>query len=140
MISLKMDKVVIDTNVFISGLLFGGNPERVLNLWIEKKFILCISPELQAEIVNKLIAKFHASDTFIKNLVYFLENGCEKYIPQRKVTVVRDKNDNFLLDLALAADAKYLITGDKDLLNLNHYQNTYILSPRDFLTSYSVKK
>lgn len=131
-----MDRVIIDTNVFISGLLFGGNPEKVLQKWINREFILCISPELQAEIVSKLMFKFHASDSFIKSLIYLIENISEKYIPSRVTTKVRDKSDNFLLELAQEANAKFIISGDKDLLTLGYFRKTKIISPKDFIAKY----
>jgi len=49
-----MLKVVIDTNVFISAILFGGNPRKIINGWLKRKFILCLSPELKAEIRREL--------------------------------------------------------------------------------------
>lgn len=130
-----MDKVVIDTNIFISGLLFGGNPEKVLKAWISHKFILCISPELQVELVIKLQNKFGVKDTYITSLLVSFDEYAEKYIPHKKISLVRDPNDNFLLELAEEAQAEFLITGDKDLLSLGSHKSTRIVTPREFLNT-----
>ncbi len=128
-----MDKVVIDTNVFISGLLFGGNPEKIIQKWIKKEFILCISPQLQAEIVMKLQNKFDASDVFISQLLIAFDMYAKHYIPQNTLTLVRDPKDNFLLELAEEASANYIITGDNDLLSLKKFTLTQIITPAAYL-------
>ncbi|MHB8362418.1 MAG: putative toxin-antitoxin system toxin component, PIN family [Patescibacteria group bacterium] len=133
MILLKMNRVIIDSNVFLSGLLFGGNPEKILEYWSLGKFILCISPELQAEIINKLQNKFHINNDSIKLLIEKFNNHSKKFIPQTKVILSRDPLDNFILELAEESHANFIITGDKDLLILEHYKKTRIVSPVDFL-------
>ena len=79
-----MDKVVIDTNVFISGLLFGGKPEQILKAWTRKEFILFISPELQAEIVNKLKTKFKLPQHIIDVLILDFEEYTTKFHPNKR--------------------------------------------------------
>ena len=128
-----MDKVIIDTNVFISGLLFGGNPEKVLKSWTRNEFILCISPELQTEIINTLEGKFKATEDYINKLLTDLKTHSQKFIPQTKISLVRDPKDNFLLELAEEAKADFIITGDKDLLILKKYKNTKVISVKEFL-------
>lgn len=128
-----MDKVVIDTNVFISGLLFGGKPEQILKSWAKNEFILCISPELQAEIVKKLQIKFKVSSQVINDLILDLDEQAKKYLPHTKVSLLRDPSDNFLLALAAESNATYLISGDKDVLIMKEYKETKIVSPTEFL-------
>jgi uncharacterized protein len=48
------------------------------------------------------------------------------------IDAYRDSKDNFLLELAVSSNANYLITGDKDLLELNPFRNTLILTPAEF--------
>lgn len=128
-----MDKVIIDTNVFISGLLFNGNPEKILQSWIKNKFILYISPQLQAELINKLKNKFHATEEFTNALLTNFDKRAKKFIPHKHLSIVRDPNDNFLLELAEEARTDYIITGDKDLLILKYYKETKILTPKEYL-------
>ncbi len=125
--------MVIDTNVFLSGLLFGGKPEKILKLWMKKKFIVCISPKLKAEIINKLRYKFEVEESFIQEISDRLDRLCEKYIPKHRVKICKDPTDNFLLELARASGAKYLISGDKLVLDLKKYKETQIISPASFL-------
>lgn len=131
-----MHKAVIDTNVFISGFLFGGNPRKIIQAWLNKKFIFCLSPQLKAEILNKLKNKFYLSNQSIETIETIeetLDVNTEKYVPKRKLFICKDPTDNFLLELALEARADYLISGDKLVLKLKHYNKTKILSPKDFL-------
>lgn len=128
-----MHKVVVDTNVFISGILYGGNPQSIIEAWLNNKFIFCLSPQLKAEIISKLKKKFSLPISAIKTIEEVLDTKTEKYIPKKKLFVCKDIQDNFLLELALEAQADYLISGDKLVLKLKQYEKTKILSPRDFL-------
>lgn len=128
-----MHKVVVDTNVFISGILFGGNPQAIIEAWINKKYIFCLSPKLKVEIINKLQEKFSISASRIQNIEEALNVKTEKYIPKRKLFICKDVADNFLLELALESQANYLISGDKLVLELKQYDKTKIISPKDFL-------
>lgn len=128
-----MHKIVVDTNVFISGVLFGGNPQKIIEAWLNKKYIFCLSPELKAEILNKLQGEFLISIYTLQTIQKALEAKTEKYIPKKKILICKDPTDNFLLELADEAQADYLISGDKLVLTLEHYKKTKIISPRNFL-------
>lgn len=128
-----MLKVVLDTNVVLSGILFGGNPREILRAWLAKQFILCVSPELKAEILNKLRLKFQVSRSVIDYVAGALDHNSEKYIPRKKVNRSRDPRDNFLLELAQESRADYLISGDKLVLALKQHKSTKIISPKEFL-------
>ena len=128
-----MPKVVVDTNVFLSGILFGGNPRKVVRAWLAKQYILCISPELKAEILNKLRLKFLLPLQTVDYVADALDINSEKYIPKKKVNLCRDPEDNFLLELAEEARATYLVSGDKLVLALKQYKFTKIITPREFL-------
>jgi uncharacterized protein len=128
-----MRKVVIDTNVFISAILFGGTPRKIINAWLEKKFILCLSPELKAEILIKLQKKFLLSSESIQYIEDALDKSSQKYIPSSKITICTDPKDNFLLELAEESNSNFLVSGDKHVLSLKYYKKTKILSPKDFV-------
>lgn len=128
----KKPKVVIDTNVFISGILYGGNAEKILGLFKDAKIEVIISPETLNELLIKL-AKFEVEEKLIEDLYYILDTGTIKVLPTKKVTVARDKKDNMFLALAWESKADYLVTGDKDLLILKNYERTLIVSPKKFL-------
>lgn len=128
-----MHNVVIDTNVFISGILFGGNPRKIIEGWLKKQFIFCLSPELKAEILSKLQRKFLLPQSSITTIENALDIYCHKYLPTQHVNICTDRNDNFLLDLADESQAMYIITGDKKVLALKNHNKTLIISPKTFV-------
>lgn len=134
MISSIRPLVVLDTNVFISGLLWGGNPKKVIEQWLEEEYTFAISPYLAHEILTTYM-RFENSPENIEKLTLYLTTKTRRVLPKRKVTVCRDPKDNQILDLCLASGADYLITGDKDLLTLKHYKQTIIVTPAQFLKS-----
>jgi len=129
--SIKL-RVVVDTNVFISGLLWGGNPGKILNLWFWGKFNLLMSPYLCFEIID-VYQKFDNPSQDIEKLRLYLETKTIKIIPKKKVRVCRDPKDNQILALCWVGQADFLITGDKDLLSLKEFKNTKIVRPKEFL-------
>ena len=131
-ISSPRPKVVIDTNVFLSGLFFGGNPEKVLRLWQAGKIEVLLSPELAAEIILKT-KKFNSEQKFLEEWAFILSSGTTHILVKETVSLCRDPKDNILLALTKQGHADYLITGDKDLLSLKTLASTRILSPREFL-------
>ena len=133
-----MLKVVIDTNVFISGIVFGGTPRKIIDAWLTKQYIFCLSPELKAEILIKLGKKFSLPKEAMNKIIEALDTYSQKYIPTQKVTLCKDPQDNFLLELADEAKADYLVSGDKLVLALKEYKNTKIISPREFFDQLSV--
>ena len=132
-------RVVLDTNVFISGLVWGGNPGKVLNLWLQEKFILFVSPAILLEILT-VLAKFQVPANLISQFKDLLENHAEKVIPRSRFTICRDPKDNQFLNLCFACRADYLVSGDKDLLALKTFKGTKILKPKDFLSLYGSVK
>ena len=131
MILSKKPKVIIDTNVFISGIIYGGNPEKVLRLFAQNRITLLISPETTEELVSKLY-HFELEKDSIDDLLYLLNERATKVISKEKVKISRDKKDNIFLELANSGGADYLVTGDKDLLIIKQYKKTVILNPKDF--------
>lgn len=129
--SIKL-RVVIDTNVFISGLIWGGNPKIILESWLRGKFTLLMSPYLCFEIVS-VYERFNNPKEDVERLKLYLETQTIKILPRKKVNVCRDKKDNQILGLCLVGEADFLITGDKDLLSLKKFGNTKILKPKEFL-------
>jgi uncharacterized protein len=136
-------KVVIDVNVWVSGLLWGGLPGRVLQLAQCGQIASYISSELLLELEMTLRrAKFQ---TQLQNRQQTVENLC--HIVQSISTTVeitaiaipqlRDRNDVKILATAIAAPAEVLITGDRDLLVLHPWPSFQILTPSDFQQRYA---
>jgi len=132
--SSKKLHVVVDTNVFVSAFIWGGNPKKIIELWMNDKFFLLTSPFLVAEILL-ILEKFGLGKEDLQGLKEILERNSLRFFPQIKIFLCRDKKDNQILDLCLAGKADFLITGDKDLLALKKFKKTKIVLPKDFLKS-----
>lgn len=130
-----MLNIVIDTNQFLSVFVFRGMMmQAVFDLVRDKKINLYISPALQDEIAEKL--QFYKADEQIQNMVMlFIKKRGILIEPTVKVDVCRDPEDNFVLALAETAEADYLVTRDKDLLELPQakWKSTRIIRPEEFL-------
>ncbi len=131
-----MPKVILDTNVIISGIVFGRDAGKVLDLVFEGEFELILCEELKNEVLRILVNKFNFSFDDLKVVNELLEVGENFKIQKPYPKVSRDKNDNFLLSLIQNSKADLLITGDKDLLILEEFQNCRILKLNDFLNSF----
>ncbi|MBB5058485.1 putative PIN family toxin of toxin-antitoxin system [Granulicella aggregans] len=125
--------VVIDTNVWISGLHFrGGSPSRALDLASERDTI-AISDDLEAEIFRILITKFHWPARRVRQALDVAMKRSIRCVLQHNVHVCRDPKDNMFLECATLARADVLVTGDNDLLSLGSYLETRILTPSEYL-------
>ena len=131
-------RVVIDTNVAVSGLLFGGLPAQIISLALEKKISWCSSPELKAEMDRVLMKpKFGLSEQEYLGLTISVYDIIEWFNPVAKVDIIkRCPFDNRVLECALESSSKYIITGDRrDLVSLSEFQGIKILQPRTFLNN-----
>jgi putative PIN family toxin of toxin-antitoxin system len=126
--------VVIDSNVVISALVFGGNPKLVLLLAISKQIQSVVSQFIFFEIDKALRIKFQFSTGDRKLLFEKYKNASKKVeLMKSKINVSRDKKDDAILEAAVEGKCAYIITGDKDLLVLKKYKNIKILSAKEFL-------
>jgi uncharacterized protein len=129
-------KIVFDTNVILSALITQGLSSRVLDICIDKHQLF-ISPWIINEVLLKLDVKMHAQKSEIDRVHAFLDNIFNKIIPEGSMpTICRDADDNNILLLAQTTMADLIITGDNDLLSLNKYFETQIISPRQFIEKY----
>lgn len=141
MIFLKMYKIILDTNIFLSAFVFTGLlPQKIINLAIEKKLQLCTSANLEKEVFRKL-GKLEANEEIVAKVNLLFKTSLE-YSPQITINVCRDPEDNFILELAQTGKADYIITRDKDLLDLpdKRWKNTKIVKPEEFLGYLRSKK
>ena len=129
-----MLNIVIDTNQFLSGFIFHGMMKAVFDLVLDNKLKLYVSPTLKAEVLEKLQG-FKVSEQAQDEAIFFIETRGILIEPTVEVTVCRDKKDNFALELAESSHADYLVTRDKDLLELpnGRWKHTTIIKPEDFL-------
>jgi putative PIN family toxin of toxin-antitoxin system len=128
-------RVVIDTNVIVSGLAFKGQPREVLDLAWKGEIEVYISPFILRELTGTLKKDFGWSNEQIKDTIQRIKAKTNSIRPKIKVSVVKEKeDDNRILECAIEGNAQYLISGDKKhLLLLKQYQGIKILSPARFL-------
>ena len=130
-------KVVIDTNVFISSFLNQkGNPKKIIDLWKKEEIIICINKEILQEYMEVLARLGLSSEPEFEELVNLFRKKVNMlFFPNTPSPegICDDPDDNKFLECASAADAAYIISGDKHLLKLIQFREIKILNPKDFL-------
>jgi hypothetical protein len=132
-----MQKIVIDTNVFVSALIQRGYPYLIVNeLFIEGKIQLCISYDMLKEYVDVLHRKrFTKYPDFVNQaelLLADIETKALKFSPKIKLAILADKDDNKVLELAHESKADFIITGNSNDFTMKKYKRTKIVTPKDY--------
>jgi len=132
----KVERVVLDTNVIVSALLFKGALSRLVELWQKRKIIPIISKETFAELTTVLhYPKFSLSKDEIRSVI---EHEVLPYFEVIEVVknvkgVCRDPGDDKFISCALSASVDCIVSGDKDFCDLGQYKAVRIISASDFL-------
>ena len=129
-------KVVVDTNVLISALLFGGKPEELISFWLRGKINPLASKEIMDEYLRVLTyPKFKLSEEEINYLLYseILPYFDVIDVPPRSRIINTDPEVDKFISCASAGRARYIISGDQHLLSIRSFQKIKILTPADFL-------
>ena len=133
---MNLERVVIDTNVLISFALSSTTTPALAVEHTLSNFVILQSPATIGELVTKLLLpKFEKYITLEQRrqlLVRVFESSL-LIRPTHQTEICRDRDDNKFLNLAASGEARYLITGDDDLLILQRYGKTAIVTPRKFL-------
>jgi putative PIN family toxin of toxin-antitoxin system len=125
-------KVVLDANVLIAAFAARGLCESLFELCLEKHEIAA-SPPLLAEVREKLATKVKLPGATVEEILGFLERHTARVGPAEvPAGACPDPDDLMVLGTAKAADVSYLVTGDKDLLELESYEGIEIVTPRQF--------
>jgi len=137
-----MPKLVLDTNVLISALHFGGRPRELLDLARQGQIELVLSPFILGETEKVLRDKLHWDDWMLTLTLSKVRHMATVVEPRHTITIIKAKDaDNRILECAEAGGADFLITGDKKhILPLKEYQGIRILSPAEFLKSFVREK
>jgi len=133
--TLEVIRVVLDTNVLVSGLLFGGTPGKLLDLWKTGTIRLIMSRVMLDEFLRMLAyPKLRLSEEEIHYLLYVevLPHAEIVKVQPSPILIPTDPSDDMFLRCAVAAGAKYIISGDRHLLQLKSYKRIKILSPAEF--------
>ena len=134
-------KIILDTNVFMSGIFFHGAPYDILNAWRHNRVYLVVSPGILNEyrrVATQLIKAFPGvnPDPFVDLLMVKAKMVESPTLPEQVCT---DKADDMFLSCALASKTKIVVSGDKALLKTSGYRGIIVLSPRDFINRYLKK-
>lgn len=131
-----MTRIVFDTNVIVSAILFFGSvPRRAVEIASTRGTILT-SAALSNEL-NRILEQ-DRFDRYVsrgqrEHFLELLVREAEDIEITESVQVCRDPKDDRILELAVNGDAAYIVTGDEDLLVLNPFRGIEILRPADFL-------
>lgn len=128
-----MKRVVLDSNVFISAFLFDGKPLRVLRLAEEGAFVLLTSAAIRDEVEEVLEGKFSWPDELIRFTCEPMWRVSEDISPTATVSACRDTDDNRVLECAADGGAGYVVTGDRDLLDMRRFRGITIVNSAAFL-------
>lgn len=127
-------KVVFDTNILVSALVFpGGQGEAALRRVIAEQDQLVLSKPILNELLGVLGRKFSRDAEELAHVAVYLSELALTVKPRRKLRVVKDEPDNRILECALAGRADVIVTGDRALLALREYRSVRIISLREYL-------
>ena len=130
-------KIVIDTNIVISGVFFGGLPRKVLQAVLTDKITACANIEIiqeYNEVVREMVSRKQGK--IDENILMPLVARMQIVEEKATVQICRDPDDNKFLECAKDAHALYIVSGDKDLLDIGSYEEIEILTAKDFCDRY----
>jgi putative PIN family toxin of toxin-antitoxin system len=132
-------RVLLDTNIFISAILFGGLPRELMVLGLRGEIELVTSPALLNELTALLEEEFAFSPAAADETRRELELVAEVVEPREIPDVCRDPDDNHVLAAANTGGAELFVTGDRDLLVLKAFEDIEIVEPAQALQKLAAK-
>lgn len=126
-------RVVLDSNVLISALVFGGTPKAVLDDGFKEQYRLITSTFISEEVKRGLVKLGH-DPTEAELLLESYETSAELVYLEEVIPLSRDSKDDPILATAMTGKASHLVTGDNDLLELKTVNGTKIITPAQFLS------
>ena len=132
-------KIVCDTNILISGILFGGKPRKILRLCTSGNVTSCISPDILKEVEEVLLRpKFNLKEEQVYEIIRLFRDTFTLVSPDKRLSAITaDPDDNRILEAALSAEADAIVSGDTHLLDLVNWNGIPVLSADTFLKNLS---
>lgn len=131
-------KVVLDTNVLVSGVFFGGQPGKILSAWRDDKVQIVLSTEIleeYIEVLQRLEMLYPPID--VKPVIELILANFEIItVSPLKEPISPDSDDDKFIACALAAKAEVIVSGDKHLLDVSGYEGIGIVKPSEFIKKY----
>ena len=135
-------RVILDTNVFVSGVFFSGPPYRILEAWRGGKLQLVASQEILEEyrrVGETLAAQFPGVN--LHPIIDLVTTNAEIFpnqaLPQ---SVCEDPEDDKFIACALASRCRVIVSGDRHLLKVSGFGDIKVMSPRQFIDKYLSKR
>lgn len=129
-------RIVIDTNIIVSAIVYGGIPKRIVSLVIDEVVEGVISPVLRAELLEVLSKKFSFSKEKLAQAEALLDESFTIVQPTDTLSLLTDDDDNRVLEAAVEGKCDTVVTGDKELLRLKNYKGIAIVTAKQFLDEY----
>lgn len=131
-------RIVVDTNVLVSGLHWGGIPAEIVNAWANGRFKVVCSAEIIREYIE-VLQRLNPGmpPAKLDKILSFLISQSEIVQPNHWFKIVlNDPGDDKFIDCAFHAQANIVISGDKHLLKFGKFGSIQILSPVQFKSKY----
>jgi len=129
-------RVVFDTNILISALIFpGSSAEEALSRILKGRDRLILSRQIMDELLGVLARKFSRDREELARVAVWLEELAEWVSPDQRVDLASDEADNRILECALAGGAEMIVTGDKGLLRLGKFEGIRIVTLRNYVSA-----
>ena len=135
-------KLILDTNVFVSGVFFSGPPFMILDAWRHGRVSLIISPEILGEyrrVGENLATHFHGVDLEPWIELLMLKASLVNAPPLAE-RVCDDPDDDKFIACAMASRTKLICSGDKHLLDVSRFHGITIMKPRTFVDHHLKKR
>lgn len=131
-------KLVVDTNVLISGAFYPGPSSRILDACVRGEFQIVLSPDIIDEYVRvgEKFTRNRPNVPFARFLEILISTALLVQAPPLPERVCEDPDHDKFIACALAGDAKVIASGDKHLLSVSGYASIEILRPKRFADKY----
>ena len=131
-------KIVLDTNILASGIFWDGTPLKVIDLWEKEKLQALASDWILDEYlrtIHRIAKKIERLDLY-RTWALTLPSKIEFVSVKKSFKLCRDPMDDMFIDCAIAGNARFIVSGDRDLLVLGQVLNVQIINPRQLLQEF----
>lgn len=131
-------RVVLDTNVLISGIYFGGQPGKILQAWRSHQIQIVFSPGILEEylVVAERLAMRYAGVEYERILNMIVQNAELIHVGDLSESVCDDADDDKFLACAVASGANIVVSGDQALFKTSGYRGVTVVTPKVFVSEH----
>jgi len=134
-------RVTLDSNIYLSALVFGGKPKRILEMAIEGEIEVAVSDPIIEEVQRHLLGKFGWSEARAAEAIESMLELATHVTPTEIIDAVpTDVDDNHVLACAVAGGSDVIVSGDADLLRLGEFRGIKTQKVSDFLAAFQAQR